>query len=113
MTKVIVPPKYSSQSVIIEVDQLRGEGKPETFPFLGFTHFCGQRIRDGAFIVWRITRRSGWSRSSKPSRLNSTPEASSHGRGRCMASEGCAGLLLIQAVPVGISNGRPYRNHWR
>jgi group II intron reverse transcriptase/maturase len=33
----------------------RGEGKPETFTFLGFTHFCGQRIRDGAFIVWRIT----------------------------------------------------------
>jgi RNA-directed DNA polymerase len=22
---------------------------------VGFTHFCGQRIRDGAFIVWRIT----------------------------------------------------------
>jgi len=21
----------------------RGEGKPETFTFLGFTHFCGQR----------------------------------------------------------------------
>ena len=33
----------------------RGEGKPETFTFLGFTHFCGQRNRDGAFIVWRIT----------------------------------------------------------
>jgi RNA-directed DNA polymerase len=22
---------------------------------LGFTHFCGWRISDGAFIVWRIT----------------------------------------------------------
>jgi len=33
----------------------RGEGKPETFTFLGFTHICGQRIKDGAFIVWRIT----------------------------------------------------------
>src|ERR1700687_1642732 len=33
----------------------RGEGKPETFTFLGFTHFCGQRISDGVFIVWRIT----------------------------------------------------------
>src|SRR3989475_1867322 len=33
----------------------RGEGKPETFTFLGLTHYCGQRIRDGAFIVWRIT----------------------------------------------------------
>ncbi len=32
----------------------RGEGKPETFTFMGFTHFCGKR-RNGAFIVWRIT----------------------------------------------------------
>src|SRR6201997_4201855 len=32
----------------------RGEGKPETFTFLGFTHFCGQ-LSTGAFIVWRIT----------------------------------------------------------
>ena len=31
------------------------EGKPETFTFLGFTHFCGQRKSNGAFIVWRIT----------------------------------------------------------
>src|SRR6266568_8946957 len=30
-------------------------GKPETFTFLGFTHFCGQRNSNGAFIVWRIT----------------------------------------------------------
>ena len=33
----------------------RGEGKPETFTFLGFTHYCGQRRSDGDFIVWRIT----------------------------------------------------------
>jgi RNA-directed DNA polymerase len=33
----------------------RGEGKPETFTFLGFTHFCGKRRKDGAFIVWRET----------------------------------------------------------
>ena len=32
----------------------RGEGKPETFTFLGVTHYCGQR-RNGAFIVWRVT----------------------------------------------------------
>jgi hypothetical protein len=29
-----------------------GEGKPETFTFLGFTDFCGKH-RNGAFIVWR------------------------------------------------------------
>src|SRR5580698_2574111 len=33
----------------------RGEGKPETFTFLGFTHYCGERRKDGAFIVWRET----------------------------------------------------------
>jgi RNA-directed DNA polymerase len=32
----------------------RGKGKPETFIFLGFTHFCG-RLTNGAYIVWRIT----------------------------------------------------------
>ena len=33
----------------------RGEGKPETFTFLGFTHYCGKTTHAGAFIVWRIT----------------------------------------------------------
>jgi RNA-directed DNA polymerase len=33
----------------------RGEGKPETFTFLGFTHFCGRLRSSGAFNVWRIT----------------------------------------------------------
>ena len=28
----------------------RGQGKPETFTFLGFTHYCGKRKRDGTFI---------------------------------------------------------------
>jgi hypothetical protein len=33
----------------------RGMGKPETFTFLGFTHYCGKRRKDGAFTVWRVT----------------------------------------------------------
>jgi RNA-directed DNA polymerase len=33
----------------------RGEGKPETFTFLGFTHYCGKRRSDGKFTVWRKT----------------------------------------------------------
>ena len=33
----------------------RGEGKPETFTFLGFTHYCGTRKSNGTFIVWRKT----------------------------------------------------------
>jgi RNA-directed DNA polymerase len=34
-----------------------GKGKPETFPFLGFTHYCGKRRKDGTFIVRRKTMR--------------------------------------------------------
>ena len=34
----------------------RGEGKPETFNFLGFTHICG-RTRKGHFTVLRQTMR--------------------------------------------------------
>ena len=32
----------------------RGEGKPETFTFLGFTHHCGTNTK-GHFVVWRRT----------------------------------------------------------
>ena len=33
----------------------RGEGKPETFDFLGFTHYCAKRRSDGGFTVRRKT----------------------------------------------------------
>jgi group II intron reverse transcriptase/maturase len=35
----------------------RGEGKPETFDFLGFTHLCG-RSRNGRFWMKRITMKT-------------------------------------------------------
>jgi group II intron reverse transcriptase/maturase len=33
----------------------RGEGKPETFNFLGFTHICGKNHKSGYFMVVRKT----------------------------------------------------------
>jgi group II intron reverse transcriptase/maturase len=33
----------------------RGEGKPETFSFLGFTHICGTNHRTGKFTILRKT----------------------------------------------------------
>ena len=33
----------------------RGEGKPETFNFLGFTHICGTSHETGLFTVYRKT----------------------------------------------------------
>jgi group II intron reverse transcriptase/maturase len=35
----------------------RGQGKPETFAFLGFTHICGKGEKSGRFIVRRQTMR--------------------------------------------------------
>jgi RNA-directed DNA polymerase len=35
----------------------RGEGKPETFNFLGFTHICGKKRSNGRFTVLRHTIR--------------------------------------------------------
>lgn len=35
----------------------RGEGKPETFDFLGFTHICGKKANGVGFQLWRKTRR--------------------------------------------------------
>jgi len=35
----------------------RGEGKPETFDFLGFTHYCG-KFRSGQYLVRRQTMRT-------------------------------------------------------
>jgi len=37
--------------------QWRGEGKPETFNFLGFTHICGKKRSSGCFTVLRQTVR--------------------------------------------------------
>lgn len=35
--------------------RMRGDGKPETFDFLGFTHICARRRSDGKFIIRRRT----------------------------------------------------------
>jgi len=53
----------------------RGEGKPETFTFLGFTHFCGQRKTNGAFTVWRITAKKRMVAKLKPSRQSFNAES--------------------------------------
>jgi RNA-directed DNA polymerase len=49
-TRLIEFGRYAEQN-----RKRRGEGKPETFTFLGFTHYCGKRRSDGSFIVWRKT----------------------------------------------------------
>ena len=40
----------------------RGEGKPETFDYLGFTHICG-KTRNGSFCIRRKTIRKRFCRT--------------------------------------------------
>ena len=42
----------SSDALRPSVDRKAGLGKPETFSFLGFTHYCGE-TRKGAFTIKR------------------------------------------------------------
>jgi RNA-directed DNA polymerase len=49
-TRVIEFGRYAA-----ERRQRRGQGKPETFNFLGFMHICGQKRSNGMFTVLRRT----------------------------------------------------------
>src|SRR5437660_3665051 len=50
-TRLLEFGRYAAQN-----REKRGEGKPETFNFLGFTHICG-KTRKGRFTVYRQTIR--------------------------------------------------------
>ena len=41
----------------VQTRKQRGDGKPETFNFLGFTHICGKKRSNGRFTVLRQTIR--------------------------------------------------------
>src|SRR6266516_3612183 len=51
-TRVIEFGRYAA-----ERRKRRGQGKPETFNFLGFTHICGRKRSNGMFTVMRRTMR--------------------------------------------------------
>jgi RNA-directed DNA polymerase len=53
-TRIVEFGRYAEQN-----RRNRGNGKPETFNFLGFTHSCGQ-TRKGQFTVLRQTMRQRW-----------------------------------------------------
>ena len=49
-TRLIESGRFAAQD-----REKRGDGKSETFTFLGFTHYCGKRPSSVSFIVWRKT----------------------------------------------------------
>ena len=93
----------------------RGEGKPETFTFLGFTHFCGHLTSSGSFNVWRITAKKRMVAKLKSSRQSFNAGntiarvRSAHGSGRlcgllpipcCARQHGTVAHLQAARMPI-------------
>ena len=68
----------------------RGEGKPETFTFLGFTHYCGQLTSSGAFNVWRDTAKKRM--GAKLQAIKAELRRRKHRSVRARSASGCGRL---------------------
>ena len=95
----------------------RGEGKPETFDFLGFTHIC-TRARRGGFLLARHTRRD-----RKRARLQDIKEGLRRRWHQDVAEQGkwlggvMRGYFAYHAIPTNSRALQAFRYHvvqlWR
>lgn len=101
----------------IERRQRNGQGKPQTFNFLGFTFICG-RTRRGAFLLRRHTRRDRIRAA-----LGEIKDEMRRRRHDSLADQGrwlrsvVAGYFAYHAVPTNARSIGAYRHHvldlWR
>jgi RNA-directed DNA polymerase len=101
----------------IERRQRNGQGRPQTFNFLGFTFICG-RSRRGAFLLRRHTRRDRMREA-----LRKVKEELRHRRHDSIAEQGrwlksvVTGYFAYHAVPTNAQAIGAYRHHvidlWR
>jgi len=101
----------------IERRQRNGQGKPQTFNFLGFTFICG-RSRRGAFLLRRHTRRDRMRAA-----LQEVKEEMRRRRHDSLADQGrwlrtvVSGYFAYHAVPTNAQAIGAYRRHvidlWR
>jgi len=89
----------------------RGEGKPETFNFLGFTHICGTNHKTGKFTVLRKTMGKRMAARLKELRvkLRQRMHASPKTTGRWLAQV-VRGYFQYHAVPGNGKRLEAYRN---
>lgn len=83
----------------IQNRQARGQGKPETFDFLGFTHICAKR-RDGFFTVRRhtIAKRQRQTLVAIRSWLMTNKAVNVHNQGRWLRKV-LTGIINYYGVP--------------
>jgi RNA-directed DNA polymerase len=87
----------------------RGDGKPDTFNFLGFTHSCG-KTRKGKFVVLRQTMRRRWQAKLKQIKeeLRQRMHESIPEMGRYLRSV-VAGHMRYYAVPMNVVSVSDFR----
>jgi RNA-directed DNA polymerase len=78
----------------------RGERRPETFNFLGFTHRCAKRLKDGCFTVVRstMTKRMGEAVRRIGARLMDMRSRPMHEQGTWLSAV-VRGWLNYHAIP--------------
>ncbi len=83
----------------------RGEGKPETFDFLGFTHMCGKTRKSGAFVVRRktVAKRMRAKLQAIKAAASAADARTAEGHGQ-VARDGRARLL---SIPCGAGQHTP------
>jgi RNA-directed DNA polymerase len=89
----------------------RGEGKPETFNFLGFTHICGTNHKTGKFMVHRKTIGKRMAaklkdiRAKLRQRLHVSPQVTGKWLGQVVR-----GYFQYHAIPGNWARLKAYRN---
>jgi len=89
----------------------RGEGKPETFNFLGFTHICGTNYKTGNFTVHRKTIGKRMAARLKELRvkLRQRMHASPKATGKWLVQV-VRGYFQYHAIPGNWARLKAYRN---
>jgi RNA-directed DNA polymerase len=90
----------------------RGLGKPETFDFLGFTHYCATRRRGGGFVLGRmpIRKRMRAKLREIKEHLLATRHDGIEAQGRWLAQV-LRGWLAYYAVPMSAPAITAFRHH--
>jgi group II intron reverse transcriptase/maturase len=88
----------------------RGEGKPETFDFLGFTHICGKKRSNGRFTVLRqtIRKRLQAKLNAVKAELRQRMHAPIHDTGKWLRSV-VSGHIRYYGVPMNSHALRTFR----
>jgi retron-type reverse transcriptase len=89
----------------------RGEGKPETFNFLGFTHICGANHKTGKFTVHRKTigKRMAAKLKDIRAKLRQRMHVSPQVTGKWLV-QGVRGYFQYHAIPGNWARLKAYRN---